>query len=123
MTDETDRGMPCPQNPDGWEGLWWGTERGDGAQQAAGRAGRVGVGECHRAQQVQERNVYKSKDAFEGQCGAWLNKSLFNSLNEEQIRFQALPMSPPTQPTLPTPVWTAALPSPDERLRCTLWRH
>lgn len=121
-TDETDRGVRCPQNPDGWEGVWWGDSEGvepsglgDSWLSWVGGGSLKLVHECHRAQQVQEWNVYKSKEAFEGQCGAWLNKSLFNSINKEQT--PALPIS------LPPPVWMTVLSSPDERLRCTLWRH
>ena len=38
------------------------------------------VGECCRAQQAQKWNACKTKDAFEGPCGAWLKESLFKTL-------------------------------------------
>ena len=46
------------------------------------------VDECCRAQQAQERNACKSKDAFEGPCGPmWLSEGLIKtSYNAEPIK-------------------------------------
>lgn len=75
-TDKTDGGVWCPQNLDGREGVRRGDSEGaepSGLGDSWLSWGGVGslklVHERRSAQQVQEWNVFESKEAFEGQCG------------------------------------------------------
>lgn len=56
---------------------------------------------CRAQQRLQRWNARKSKDAFEGQGGVWLNKGLFKTLYKKQI---------PSSLYSPA-VWTTVLPA------------
>lgn len=81
MAEETAPGTWCQRNPGRWKVCSGVTTEGQNGEcwGLSWQSRQRLDDECPSARQVQEWNACRGKDAFEGQCGAWLNKSLFKS--------------------------------------------